>query len=375
MSKKNVNLQSLFTLSEIISPSSDREKIKQDILSERIDWLSVVEIANTHFLTAALYYSLLEKNLLDFIDDEELLTYLEQIYTINLHRNQKIIEQSKEIAEILLTKDIKPVFLKGAASLLENNYNDVGIRFLSDIDLCVHEKFLKEASELLIDSGYISNEVKNISRNWLHLPPMYNKKWDIVIELHRYILSYRYSSIIPCKETNYQKSKNYTNIFLLTPTYRLLHAYIHSEIVDRHYYTKTIDLRQLYEMAILLQKYKHEIDWIVIEKVLKANHLYKKFNSTLNLIIRLFHMEISEIQNNSISNIHVKLRLWHFQNLDTLLSKTYIGYQKFIHAISKTVIQNRYGAVATKDYLYFVVKHIYSLVVKHVPILLKNFKK
>lgn len=128
-------------------------------------------------------------------------------------------------------------------------------------------------------------------------------------------------------------------------------------------------------MAILLQKYKYEIDWIIIEKVLKANHLYRKFNSTLNLIIKLFHMEISEIQNNSISNIHVKLRLWHFQNLNTLLSKTYIGYKRFIHVISKKVIQRRYGTVSTKDYLDFMVKHIFSLIVKHVLILLKNFKK
>ena len=364
MSKKNIRLESLFTLSEIISPSSDREKIKQEILSDSIDWLSIVEIANIHFLTAALYYSLLDKDLLNFIDDEELLTYLEQIHTINLHRNQKIIEQSKEIAEILEKKDIKPVFLKGAASLLQNDYKDVGMRFLSDIDFCVPEIFLKEASELLIDSGYISDEKKSKNPNWHHSPPMYNKKWDMVIELHRYILVYQYSSIIPCKKSNYHKSEKYTNVFFLTPTYRLLHVYMHSEIIDRHYYTKTINLRQLYEMAILLQKYKHEIDWILIEKVLKAHHLYNKFNNTLNLIIKLFHMEIPEIKNSNISKIHVKLLLSHFNNLDTLLSKIYIGYQQFISAISRPVIQRRYGTVTTKDYLYAVVKHIFGLLKK-----------
>lgn len=368
MSKKNVRLQSLFIITDIISYSGNREKIKQKILLDSIDWLSVVEIANTHFLTASLYYSLLDKDLLNFIEDEELLTYLEQIYIINRDRNQKIIEQSKEIAEILVNKDIKPVFLKGAASLFQNDYTDVGMRFLSDIDFCVFENDFIKAKEQLLSLGYVPNITEGIDiEKHHHWWSMHHANWDVAIELHRYILTYPYSSIIPCKETNYQKSKNYTNIFLLTPTYRLLHAYIHSEIVDRHYYNKTINLRQLYEMAILLQKYKHEIDWIVIEKVLKVNHLNKKFNHTMNLIIKLFHIEIPEIQNNDISNIHVKLLLSNFKNFDTFVSKTYIGYQQFIHAISRIVIRRRYGAVSTKDYLNFVVKHILSL--------LKDFKQ
>jgi hypothetical protein len=118
-------------------------------------------------------------------------------------------------------------------------------------------------------------------------------------------------------------------------------------------------------MAILLEKYKHEIDWIVIEKVLKAHHLYKKFNNTLNLIIKLFHMKIPEIKNNYISKIHVKLLLLHFTNFDTLLSKTYIGYQQFIHNISRPVVEQRYGVISTNDYLHAVVKHIFGLLKKH----------
>jgi len=367
--KKSVRLESLFTLSEIISASGDREKIKQNILSSSIDWLSVVEIANTHFLTAALYYSLLDKDLLNIIDDEELPIYLEQIYTINLDRNKKIIEQSKEIAQILLKKDIKPVFLKGTASLLENDYRDVGMRFLSDIDFCVFENDFVPAREQLLSSGYIPNMTTGIDVELHHhWWPMYHSDWDMVIELHRDILTYRYSSILLCKGTNYQKSKKYTNIFLLTPTYRLLHAYMHSEMADRHYYSKTINLRQLYEMAILLQKYQYEIDWIVIEKLLKAHYLYKEFNNTLNLIIKLFHMEIPQIKNNSRSKIHVKLRLLHFHNSDTLLLKTYFVYQRCINSISRSVIKRLYGADSTKDYLYFMVKRI--------PYLLKKtFKK
>lgn len=186
MSKKNIKLDSLFTLSEIISPYGDQKKIKQDILSDTIDWLSVVEIANIHFLTAALYHSLLEKELLIFIEDEELLSYLEQIYTINLDRNRKIIEQSKEIAQILLEKKVKPLFLKGAASLLQNDYKDVGMRFLSDIDFCVYKDDFVTARELLLSVGYIPNMTVGIDiSKHHHWWPMAHEKWDVVNELHR----------------------------------------------------------------------------------------------------------------------------------------------------------------------------------------------
>ena len=372
MSKKNLRLESLVKLSEIISPSNNREKIKQYILSNSIDWLNIVEIANMHFLTATLYYSLLHKDLLTVIDDEELLHYLEEIYSINLKRNQKIIEQSREIADILSKKDIKPVFLKGTASLLQNDYKDVGMRFLSDIDLCIDENSLYEASELLINAGYIEGEEKSLSPNWMHLPAMYHEKWDMVIELHRYVLLYQYSPIIPCKRSNYQKSKNDNNIYILTPTYRLVHAYIHSELVDRHYYTKTIDLRQLYEMAILIHNYKDEINWVIIEKVLKEHHLYKKFNHTINIVIKLFHMEIPEVKNKKLSKVHVGLRLSHFDNLETLPSNIFIGYQQFKHALSKTVIERRYGAVSKKDHFYFVLKHVSGLLKKHYNRVIKS---
>ena len=94
----------------------------------------------------------MDKDLLKLIDDEELLTYLEQIYVINLQRNQKILNQSCEIAQILSEKNIKPVFLKGAASLLEIDYKDVGMHFLSDIDFCIFKDALQDAEKLLISA-------------------------------------------------------------------------------------------------------------------------------------------------------------------------------------------------------------------------------
>ncbi len=361
MSKKNVKLESLFILSEIISPTSDREKIKQDILTDSIDWLSVVEIANTHFLTAALYYSLLDKDLLSLIDDEELLSYLEQIYTINLHRNQRIIEQSKEIAEILLKKDIKPIFLKGAASLLQNDYRDVGMRFLSDIDFCMHKDVLHKAEKLLISAGYIPHGSSEDYTFHHHLTPMYHSKWNIIIEPHKYIIAYPFSQDIDCKKA-YQKSIHGTNIYILNPTFRLIHAYIHSDIININFQTMTIDLRQLYEISLIIEKYKEQIDWIFLENFFISRGLWSKFNYKLNLINELFNISTPIMKQNYRTNLHLKALYLHFKYQDTIAIYIYITYKKFINELSYTLLYRRYGISTKKEYIYFMFKRLVELI-------------
>jgi len=360
MSKKNVRLQSLFTLSEIISPYSDREKIKQEILLNSIDWLSVVEIANTHFLTASLYFSLLDKDLLNFIDDEELLTYLEQIYTINLKRNQKIIEQSKEIAQILLKKEIKPVFLKGAASLLQNDYKYLGMRFLSDIDFCVFENNFLKAKEQLLSSGYIPNMIEGIEdiEKHHHWWPMYHPNWDVVIELHRSILAFPYSQLIGCDEKNCQNSASHTNIDVLSPTFRLIHAFIHSDIVDRNHKLKKIDLRQLHEMSRIIDNYQSQINWIYIEKKFQTHKMWDIFNDKLCLIDDLFKVHSPILIRNAKSKINLKILYIFFKYQNTFLTNLFNHFQNFLFAISYRRFRRKYGASTKKEYIYYIFKRL-----------------
>ncbi len=356
MSKNNIKLESLFIISEIISPHSDREKIKQNILSDSIDWLSVVEIANTHFLTASLYYSLLDKDLLSFIEDEELLSYLEQIYIINLDRNQKIIEQSKEISDILLEKDIKPVFLKGAASLLQNDYEDAGMRFLSDIDFCVSESDYVTAREQLLSSGYIPNidaagiDVE-LHHHWW---PMCHPKWDVVNELHRSILTFPYSDYIDCGVDNCQDSAKHNNMAVLLPTFRLMHAFLHSDIADRNYELKKIDLRQLYEISRIVDTYDSQIDWVYIEAFLKRHKMWDKFYCRLSLIDELFKVHASILIQNKKCKINLKILYMFFKYQNTFLTNLFTKYKNSLFALSYRRICMKYGECTKKEYIYYI---------------------
>jgi hypothetical protein len=49
---------------------------------------------------------------------------MKHITDLNRERNQQIIEQAKEINELLLTNNIASIFLKGTGNLLEGLYDD-----------------------------------------------------------------------------------------------------------------------------------------------------------------------------------------------------------------------------------------------------------
>jgi len=372
--KKNVRIVSLFILSEIISHSTDTEEIKQKILSDTIDWLSVVEIANTHFLTASLYYSLLDKDILNLINDEELIFYLEQIYTTNLERNLRIIEQSKKISQILLEKDIKPVFLKGTASLLQNDYKDIGMRFLSDIDFCVSENDFIQAKEQLISFGYIPDMddpgMKDIEKHH-HWWTMYHPNWEEMgIEIHRAILTFPYSDLIDCKESNCQNVVYHSNMVILSPTYRLIHTYIHSDIVDRSYTFKKIDLRQLYEMSKFIDNYKLQINWKYIEEFFKKQNMWHKFYCRLSLIDALFEVHAPVLRENKNCRISLKLFYMFFEDSNTFFAKQYIRVQDFRIRLSSRQFRKKNGEYTKRKHYTFIAKYLLYRI-----IFMEQFKK
>ena len=74
---------------------------------------------------------------------------MQHITDLNRARNEKIIEQAKELNELLVANNITPIFLKGTGNLLEGLYRDLSERMLSDIDFIVSmEEYLKTSSTL-----------------------------------------------------------------------------------------------------------------------------------------------------------------------------------------------------------------------------------
>lgn len=82
---------------------------------------------------------------------------MEKTYFANTARNILILEQAKEVAFLLNHEGIKPMFLKGLASVLSlySNSIEFGMRPISDIDILVRKSEVNKVFNALISKGYV----------------------------------------------------------------------------------------------------------------------------------------------------------------------------------------------------------------------------
>ena len=96
--------ETLFFISKCLTISLD-EKNKEIILlklqSEEIDWDSVVKLSTSHYVLPALYCNLIRADFLQYLP-KDLVSYMEQITSLNRERNQQIITQAKKLNTLLL---------------------------------------------------------------------------------------------------------------------------------------------------------------------------------------------------------------------------------------------------------------------------------
>jgi len=179
---KNADLARL--LCHLISPTTSIEECQA---IQNVNWLQLIEFANKHFLNFALFSGLRDKQLLSCADNNTQ-QYLLDFYEKNVQRNQEVLDELNQVILILNNNGIKPVLFKGAAAIADNWYQDIGSRFMSDIDLLVDEKHIKIAYKALTDDGYVKIE-EGLGSTHHHVPALLKQNSVVTIELHRSPLS------------------------------------------------------------------------------------------------------------------------------------------------------------------------------------------
>mgnify|MGYP001197969471 CR=1 FL=1 len=145
-------------------------------------WDSFVRIASSHYVIPALYYKLKERDYIKLLNDE-LASYLEEIYSQNLERNLELLKEVNEISNILKSNNIDHVFLKGSA-LISSLYKDsIGIRMVGDIDIFISNDQVFESQELMFKNGY-KKLAKYDGLKGRHLPRLINHNKVFAVELH-----------------------------------------------------------------------------------------------------------------------------------------------------------------------------------------------
>ena len=252
-------------------------------------WDKFVKIGSSHYVIPALYYKLKERDYLKLLSDE-LVSYLEEIYSQNLKRNLELKKEINEISNLFITNNINHVFLKGAALVSSIYKETLGIRMVGDIDILIHNDQILKAKSLMEDNGYkLKDRPISISfyDNKRHLDRMINNKKDFAVELHFTIsdkIKFDYDKFMNSK-------KKLSNIFVPDSIDLLYHTIINYQLNDHGSIKANFHLRTLFDVVNisnaqpdLIKQVPNSLHVKKIQVVLKNLNLID-YKTPLNLLL------------------------------------------------------------------------------------------
>lgn len=197
------------------------------------------------------------------------------------------------LAKSIQSKFPEVTFLKGI-SLLEDIYEDLGSRFMSDIDILVPINHLKDIENYLSLSGFV--QIKNSKWYGNDFKIEYNKVEngrEINVELHSRLFFHDQKNT-----WNYQVS----NLKKLSIEDNLVHIIGHCGF--SHNFQK---LYWLVDIYLYLHKYEHEIDMDFLLEKIKELKLKRVFEATLYILIRDFGLSYKFKRYQGNSSFHFLL--------------------------------------------------------------------
>ena len=241
-----------------------RNEISQRIASGEVDWDKVVKFSSNQMVVPALYYNLKQAQLLTVLP-EGLEFYFEEISNANKLRNEALIKQANHVVQILDKHQIKIVFLKGMAHILEGLYLNVGERMISDIDFLVAQDQVETVAEILKEEGYARSYKNGIRLKSRHYARLIHKDFIGAVEIHWNVLNNKHAFKLS-KDLLFSKKQKTGNYFVPSYGHQALHNVLNAQINDKSFKDGVILLRQLYDCFLLslkpevqstLKKYEH----------------------------------------------------------------------------------------------------------------------
>ena len=170
------------------------EKYIQNILFDKnfsvnhskINYEKIIKFLSRNLLIPA-FYSKIKRTAEANIAPKEFIDYVRYIYKTNQYRNRKLVSETEEIENILIENKIEYNFIKGAALIKEEVFENLAERMVGDIDILIKNNQLTEAINLFLKLGY--NSKKEMTKIWYkrHYPKLLRPNKVFAIELHKSI--------------------------------------------------------------------------------------------------------------------------------------------------------------------------------------------
>ena len=197
--------------------------------------------------------------------------YFAAVRTLTGQQAKVLLVLSAEIVSALHAIGVRPVLLKGAATLAQGLYPSHDVRLMTDIDVLIVDTQMREASDVLAMIGYRRPIVPKddprevtASPKPHHDAPLVHKHTGIRVELHRAITYPQFASLLSAQDASRHAtpiSANGMTFSVLAPTDRIVHHVLHAQLHHKGAQSAVVGLRQLVDMAILIDAFGSDIDW------------------------------------------------------------------------------------------------------------------
>ncbi|CAM1352512.1 nucleotidyltransferase family protein [Tenacibaculum insulae] len=334
----------------ITHEKSNRTLIEQELKSNNINWNNIVKVSTAHYVFPALYCNLKRADFLHFLPDE-LVSYMQHITNLNRERNQQIINEAKEINELLLKNNITPVFLKGTGNLLDNLYEDIAERMLGDIDFLVSDSDFKKTISVLTEKKYFKkNTLVDASAFHRHYPKITKKGKIAAVEIHYKMVSDQKKFNYNYVKDSFKKLSNNTTV--LSSENQLLMTCFNKQINDKGQWTKNISLRNSYDLYL---QSKHASAKTVLHNFKYYKSYFNNFIASTNLIFN--HPKSLEYIATSKTKRFIKMQLLLIKKpkLYNFYQNLWEFYFLYTHRLSVVI-----KAIYKKDYRIFLLKRLFS---------------
>ena len=244
-----IALEEKFLVNILYRPESE---ILNGVDINNINFEKLITLTSGHLMLPALFFNI-QKKKAAYLFPEDFIAYIKSIYAINKARNEILLDEAKELSELLVKNNIKHIFLKGTALLLSNVFEDIGERMIGDIDFIVQHKDEGKIKKVLEKNKYcskITGHIKNPKTVLIpkHLPRRVNKNKKIAIEPHLELLCPGWRVVFNSKRLSSAFKENIKAIKTPNQSFLFDHCIYAFQIPDKGFFIPYHGHRSIYDI-------------------------------------------------------------------------------------------------------------------------------
>ena len=310
-----IALEEKFLVNILYRPASE---LLNGVDINNINFEKLITLTSGHLMLPALFFNI-QKKKAAYLFPEDFIDYIKNIFAINKARNEILLEEAKELSELLVENNIKHIFLKGTALLLSNVFEDIGERMIGDIDFIIRHKDEEKIKKVLEKNKYCSKKPVSSFRFFKpkHLPRRINKNKKIAIEPHLELLSPGWRGVFNSKRLSSAFKENVKAIKTPNQSFLFDHCIYAFQIPDKGFFIPYHGHRSIYDI--------YKLDC-------KKNITIK--NTTKDIYVRHFFMTIEKF---NIFNLQLPSSFWSLYH-DKILRFLMFIFIKILTIISKCSI-------------------------------------